>query len=228
MIRQLTFDLPVRTARALEDFFISPSNGAAVELISADWPGGRLLLVGPKGSGKTHLAHVWARDWQAEVANATGVVTRMDELLARAGGALVIENVDAIAGDTELQEALFHLLNAQAGAGGRLLLTSRVEPGQMGLTLPDLVSRLQGAASARLDLPDDALLGAVVVKLFRDRQIDITPETVSYLVARAERSFEAVHHIVDALDQLSLSEKRAVTRQLVARVLDKPDDLDAL
>ena len=77
----------------------------------------------------------------------------MDELLACAGGALVIENVDAIAGDTELQEALFHLLNAQAGAGGRLLLTSRVEPGQMGLTLPDLVSRLQGAASARLDLP---------------------------------------------------------------------------
>lgn len=228
MIRQLTFDLPVRTARALEDFFISPSNGAAVELISADWPGGRLLLVGPKGSGKTHLAYVWAQDWQAEVAKATDVVTRMDELLARAGGALVIENVDAIAGDTELQEALFHLLNAQAGAGGRLLLTSRVEPGQLGLTLPDLVSRLQGAASARLDLPDDALLGAVVVKLFRDRQIDITPETVSYLVARAERSFEAVHHIVDALDQLSLSEKRAVTRQLVARVLDKPDDLDAL
>jgi chromosomal replication initiation ATPase DnaA len=228
MSRQLTFDLPVRTARAREDFFVSPSNAVAVDLISSDWPGGRMVLVGPKGSGKTHLAHVWAQDVSAIVTSATDIIGQMDSLLARAAQAHVIEDVDAIAGNTDLQEALFHLLNAQTGQGGRILLTLQNEPGNAGLSLPDLVSRLQGAASARLDLPDDALLGAVVVKLFRDRQIDITPEVVSYLVVRAERSFEAVHHIVEQLDQLSLSEKRAVTRQLVARVLDKPDSLDAL
>ncbi|MGV6806239.1 MAG: HdaA/DnaA family protein, partial [Ruegeria sp.] len=106
----------------------------------------------------------------------------------------------------------------------RILLTSSTPPGRVGFTLPDLVSRLQGAASAQLDLPDDALLGAVIVKLFRDRQIDIAPEVVSYLVARIERSFAAVHAHVEQLDRMALSERRAVTRPLVNRLLDKPAD----
>jgi len=227
MAQQLTFDLPVRTALAREDFFVSPSNAAALALISSDWPGGRMVLVGPAGSGKTHLARVWAHDTDAAFLAASDLPGSIDAFLADTPSAVVVEDIDKVAGRAGQQEALFHLLNAQAGQGGRILLTTTTPPQQAGFTLPDLLSRLQGAASAHLDPPDDALLGAVIVKLFRDRQMDIAPEVVSYLVARIERSFEAARKTVDQLDHMALTERRAVTRPLVNRLLDNHPDSQA-
>ena len=227
MARQLTFDLPVRTARGRGDFYISPANASAVHLIDSDWPGGRMVLIGPAGSGKSHLAQVWADDHGANIVEATELAGSLEHWLTQAEGPLVVENVHDVAGNTAKEEALFHLLNAQAGQGGRLLLTSGIETSAMGLTLPDLASRLEGSVSARLDAPDDALLAALFVKHFADRQLDVSPDLIAFLVARAERSFDGVRMIVDKLDAISLAERKPVTRRMAARLLDNPGGIDA-
>ena len=221
MSQQLTFDLPVRAAQGRGDFFVSPSNAAAVQLIDGDWPGGRLVLIGPKGSGKTHLALVWAGDHAGRIIDAADLAGGLTVLLEHAPSAVVVENIDSVAGNADAEEALFHLLNAQSGQGGNVLMTCAVEPAKAGFSLPDLVSRLSGAASAVLDLPDDDLLAALFVKLFSDRQLAVTPDLITYLLARCERSFASIHSIVDQLDALSLAERKPVTRHMAARVLDK-------
>ena len=225
MPRQLTFDLPGKVSAGRGDFFISPANAAAVAMLDGDWPNGRLLLSGPRGAGKSHLAKIWAGESGAHVVVATGLVAVVEEALE--AQPLVIEDIDRIAGDRAGEEALFHVLNAQAQHGRALLLTSAWAVRAAGFVLPDLASRLQGMAVAALEAPDDALLSAVMVKLFADRQLAVPPDVIGYLATRIERSFEAARAAVEALDITALAEGRAVTRPLAAQVLDKLAGLDA-
>jgi chromosomal replication initiation ATPase DnaA len=208
-------DLPVRTARGQADFYVSPTNAAAVAATEALlWPNGRLVIVGEEGAGKTHLAHVWADRAGAAICPA----------LAPGEGpaaVLVIEDVDTICGDRAAEEALFHRLNAVALSGGRVLLTARAAPAQMTFALPDLASRLTASGLARIDRPDDALLSAVLVKLFADRQVQVTPEVVGYMAARMARSLAEAGRLVAALDDASLAEGRAITRPFAATVMDR-------
>lgn len=220
MPRQLTFDLPVRTALGRDDFFVSPANADALATLAQRWPDNRLLLTGPTGAGKTHLAHVWAHEAGAHVVAATALADDLPAHLA-AAGPVVVEDIDRLAGRAADEEALFHLLNAQAPGGAALLMTATRPPALAGIVLPDLLSRLQAVAFTRLAPPDDALLAAVIVKLFRDRQLTPGPDVVAYLVGRAERSFDAAQAIVSRLDALGLSEKRKVSVRLARRVLDK-------
>jgi chromosomal replication initiation ATPase DnaA len=125
-----------------------------------------------------------------------------------------------VAGDLAAETALFHLHNLMAQAGGLLLITAAAPPRDWGLGLPDLASRMQGAALARLDPPDDALLSAVLAKLFADRQIAISPALIPYLVARMDRSMAAARDLVARLDAAALARGQAVTRALAATVLD--------
>jgi len=213
--RQLTFDLPVRPALGRADFYVSQANAAAVAATEAAlWPNGRLVVVGDVGAGKTHLAHVWAARSGAAVLHARDPGTGPAQVL-------VIEDVDAIAGERPAEEALFHRLNAVAETGGRVLLTARTPPAQTGWALPDLASRLAASGVARIDLPDDALLSAVLVKLFADRQLAVPPEVIAWLVTRMPRSLAAAGDIVAALDAASLAERRAITRPFAIAVLDR-------
>jgi chromosomal replication initiation ATPase DnaA len=213
--RQLVLDLPVRTSRGRADFYVSPANAPAVAATEAPlWPNGRLVIVGPEGAGKTHLAHVWADRAGADIRFAHAVGTGP-------AAVLVVEDIDAIAGDRAAEEALFHRLNAVALGGGRVLLTARIAPAQMNLALPDLASRLTASGLARLDRPDDALLSAVLVKLFLDRQLQVAPEVVDYLVSHMARSLAEAGRVVAALDDASLAERRAITRPFAAAVLDR-------
>lgn len=216
MAAQLILDLPVRTALGREDFFVSPANATAVGMVetAAAWPEGKLVLLGPEGSGKTHLAAIWAAD------NAAPVCTAAAAGLPDPAPALVIEDVDRICGDLAAETALFHLHNAQLAAGGLLLMTSAASPQGLPFALPDLASRLRATAVARLDAPDDALLAAVLVKLFADRQLVVSPAVVPWLVSRIERSFAAARAIVADLDAAALRDGRRVTRALAAAVLD--------
>jgi chromosomal replication initiation ATPase DnaA len=134
-----------------------------------------------------------------------------------------VEDMDRAAADAATEEALFHLHNLLLAGDGRLLLTGRTPPAHWPIALPDLKSRLAATATAALDAPDDALLAAVLVKLFADRQIAVAPPLVAYLVPRIDRSFAAAHAIVDRLDRAALSEGRSVTRALAQRLLDNPD-----
>lgn len=221
MSEQLTFDLPSEPALGRGDFFVSPSNHAAVEAVQTwhEWPQGKMLLIGPAGSGKTHLAHVWAAITGARIVAAEHVTAgRVEELAAHP---IAVEDAHRIAGVRAAEEALFHLHNLALAERQPLLLTARAPAARWGLGLPDLESRMQGSAMVSLSGPDDMLLGALLVKLFADRQL--TPETkvIDYILSRMERSFEGAGRLVAALDRAALSQKRAITVPLATEVLDK-------
>jgi len=218
---QLSFDLPVREALGRDDFFVSPANAEAVAMIEGwqGWPSRKLLLVGPRGSGKTHLAHVWASLGEARIVTAQGLVRA--DIPDLATGNVAVEDCDTIAGDAATEEALFHLHNLALAEGRTVLFTATRAPKHWGLTLPDLASRMQGTLAITLREPDDALLAAVLMKLMADRQLAPSPETVPYLTRRIDRSFEAARDVVERLDALALATGRPINRALAAKVLDK-------
>lgn len=223
MTAQLAFDLPVTETFRREDFFVSPTNATALAAIEMwqGWPGGKMLLTGPAGSGKTHLAHLWLK--------ATGGALVTGANLAYAdipdlsdGGCVCVEDAETVAGDPQAEAAFFHLHN-MVTQGAALLVTASSPPRDWGLALPDLASRLQAAPLTRLDAPDDALLSAVLVKLFADRQITVPPNLIPYLVQRMERSLDTARLLVATLDAVSLAHARPVTRQLAASILGSDD-----
>lgn len=217
MTRQLAFDLPGLQALTREHFFVAPSNALALQTVDAwrDWPDRKLLLVGPEGAGKTHLAHIWAALADAVILPAETLAVA--DIASLAGRAVVVENADRI-GAAEAQ--LFHLHNL-ATTSGALLLTARTPPRDWGLTLPDLTSRMQATPLARLDAPDDALLSAVLVKLFADRQVAVPATLIPYLISRMPRSIGAARALVTALDAEALAAGRPITRSLAGAALDR-------
>jgi len=221
---QLAFELPAAPALRREDFFVSPSNALALATLDRwrDWPGGRTLLMGPRGSGKTHLARIWALGTGAEFQSAQALESADVPTLACAP-AVALEDAEAVAGNAGCEMALFHLLNLCAAREVPILLTAALPPRDWGPVLPDLASRLQAMPVARLSQPDDALLSAVLVKLFADRQIMVAPALISYLVSRMDRAFPAAQALVASLDRAGLAEGRAVTRSLAAEVMDRAD-----
>lgn len=219
MPRQLSFDLPVREALGREDFFVSPANANAVALIEAwpDWPSRKLLLIGPEGSGKTHLTQVWASLSRGRLIGPADLIEA--DVPALAQGPLAVEDADQIAGHTEAENALFHLHNLTLAEGHSLLITARTPPARWGLTLPDLASRMQGAAQADLLPPDDTLLGAVIMKLMADRQLRPSPNLIPYLIRRIDRSFQAAREIVERLDSASLEQGAPINTRFAAKLI---------
>ncbi len=220
--RQLALDLPVEPRLGIEDFLVGVSNDEAYALIERwpDWPDQVLRLEGPEGSGKTHLASIWAARAAALTLRATDLTAeRLPALSGRR--AIVLEDADRGPCD---EPAFFHLLNMMRASGGSLLVTARSAPEHWGLATPDLLSRLRLAPQARIGAPDDALLRAVIVKLFIDRQLVVDTAIVDYLILRIERSFAAAAAAVTALDRQSLGAGRRITRQLAATILAREDD----
>lgn len=217
MTRQLAFDLPGLQAMTRADFQVAPSNALALQAVDGwrNWPGRKLMLVGPEGSGKTHLARVWADEADAVVLD--GASLGDGHLIGLAGQNVVVEDADRIGTG---QAALFHLHNIATESGGSLLLTARTPPRDWGLTLPDLISRMQAVPVALLHSPDDALLSTVLVKLFADRQVSVAPNLISYLITRMPRSIGAARALVATLDARALALGRPITRALAGEVLD--------
>lgn len=223
MAEQLAFPLPRLEARGRDAFFVSPANALAVRQIEGwrDWPQGKLVLIGPEGSGKTHLVHVWAGLAGARMVAAASL--HPAEIPDLASGPVAVEDADRIAGQVQAEAALFHLHNLALAGGRPLLLTARRPPPLWGLTLADLGSRMEATATAALDPPDDALLAAVLLKLFSDRQIAPPPHLLDYCVRRMERSFAAARDLVGALDARSLATGRPIGIALAAEILaDRP------
>ncbi|GGX50348.1 hypothetical protein GCM10007385_18500 [Tateyamaria omphalii] len=220
MAEQLGFDLPVRVALGRDDFLVAPSNAVALSMVDAwrNWPLDKLVLTGPEGSGKTHLTHVWAADSGARIISASKLEDKDIEALFN--GPVAVEDVDQIARDMDQQTALFHLHNALQAAGHPLLMTGVIAPNLWRLSLPDLQSRVDAAGHAALDPPDDSLLGAVLAKLFSDRQLTPRADVIPYLVTHMERSFAAARRIVADIDGASLAQKKPITRNLASGCLD--------
>jgi len=215
--RQLVFDLAHRQALGAEDFLVSSSNAAAVDMIDRwpRWPHPASLVVGPQGSGKSHLANVWRLRSGAGVVSAAALDDATVAGLAD-GSALVVEDIDRSIGD---EKALFHLLNRARESKLSILLASRIPPGEQEFRIPDLRSRLRALPMVEVQPPDEALLKAVLVKLFDDRQLSVEPQVIDYLSLRMERSMAAASRIVAAVDRLALATHRKVTRPLAAEAL---------
>jgi chromosomal replication initiation ATPase DnaA len=212
MARQLALDLPHRPALGREDFLVSEANAEAAALIDAwpNWPSHAAVLIGPAGSGKTHLSEVWRLKSDATPHTGNNALPHASEAFAR-----LVEDMPGAINDT----ALFHLLNLAREQGGHVLITSRTSPGSWNVVLPDLASRLQAATVVHIGPPDDALLRAVIVKQFADRQLAIEDSLVSYILARMPRSLAAARAIVMEIDHSALESRAEVTKPFVSDVL---------
>lgn len=213
---QLALDLRHRAAMGREDFLVSPSNADAVGWIDRwpDWPGPALVLVGPPGSGKTHLGHVWRRQAGAAPFDPARPATEQSV------SPVFVDDADVPGRD----EDLFHLFNATAAGNGSVLFACSSPPGQWKDRLPDLKSRLAAAPNIRIQPPDSPLIAAVMLKMFADEQMDVGADVLDYLVNRMERSFDAARSLVVRLNNASLATRRGITIPLAREVLESQTD----
>ncbi len=221
---QLVLDLPLRTAMGRDDFLVTQANAAAVELIDQwpNWPSYGALLVGPAGSGKSHLAKVFQLRAEARMVFASDVSTELvPEFLQN--GALIIEDLGQTPFD---QVALFHALNFARQQNATILLTSRLRSSQIPASLTDLTSRLNALPSVTILPPDDELLRAVLVKHFTDRQLMIDEPIITFLLQRMPRSLQTARELAHAIDRKALVERAQISKLLASRVLREFTNLE--
>ena len=215
--RQLAFALPHAESLTRDNFLEGPANAAGLALVDSwpEWPNRIMLLIGPEGAGKSHLAAIWAEQAGARSIPAHAL-TAAAVPGALATGALVVEDLNAPDFD---ERALFHLMNLAREDGAFVLITARVPPSASQIELRDLRSRLRAVPTISLLPPDDGLFRALIVKFCADRQMAIDESVVSYLATRIERSYAAARQAVELLDGEALRLGRPVTRALAAELL---------
>ena len=216
MPQQLPLDLEYRPALGMADFVIAPGNRDAVAWIDRwpDWPSHALAIHGPKGSGKTHLAHVWQTRSEAVFLERAP----SDDLPLGDGPHAVVLDQPQSWPDA----ALFHLYNRLREAGGHLLIVSETPPARWPVALPDLASRLASIPAVALSTPDDDLLVAVMAKQFTDRGLEVNEDVLRYVASRVERSFAAAADMVARIDRAALAQQRRVTLALVRDLMTSP------
>lgn len=209
-MQQYPLPLTLATVYRRDNFAVSDCNNTAFRFIESwpNWPSHALLIYGPAGCGKTHLAHIWAAASHAAFLDAS--------LLEYAPQTpLVIERLETLGDETPL----FHLLNRCKEEHRPLLLTGIHAPKAYGFTLPDLVSRLAALPCAAIDAPDDAALSAALRKQFSDRQLKIDDTVIEYMIARMPRAFASAQKLVATLDKLALEQKKTITIPFVKQIL---------
>ncbi|NMG38701.1 hypothetical protein GRZ55_05530 [Chelativorans sp. ZYF759] len=218
--RQLPLDLANTDRQAREDLVVGASNEAAVALIDRwpDWPAPVVVLAGPSGSGKSHMGAVWRERSGAAILAPRKIGEAALEAVLQ--GPVFLDDADAEGLD---EEGLFHLINAVRGAGTHLLMTARRFPVSWPVGLADLQSRLKAAALVEIGEPDDALLCAIMAKLFADRQVEVEPHVIDFIVRRIERSLATAIAVVDRLDRLALERKSRISRALAGEVVNMLD-----
>lgn len=221
---QLPLELPVEHSNSRDDLIESAANRLAVEMVDGwpDWPSRIVILAGPVGSGKSHIAAVWANAAGARILPMRELADHLAVLPENTS--LVLE--DAAPGEIP-EEALFHAINRAKLHGAYIIITSREFPAAWGMELADLKSRIAHAHTVELREPDDTLLAAVMVKLFADRQVEIDPQVISYLVNRMERSLGTACLLVEKIDAAAMSRKSRITRRLAGEVLQEVEKGEA-
>ncbi len=206
-----------------DDFMVTSSNQQAANWIKAfpAWPSHVFVLYGPKGSGKTHLAHIWLSRNNGAMIALDDLIAKDHVTLAQTTKHLAFDDAEAVAGNKTAEEALFYLHNHLREVSGALLLTGERPPGEWGIKLPDLLSRLRTATASPIHAPDDDLLMALFVKQISDRQLDVSQDVIKYLISRVERSPQAVATIIDRLDRASIAKHAKISIALARDVMAK-------
>jgi DnaA regulatory inactivator Hda len=220
---QLAFDLGQRPALGRGDFLVAPGNEVAVAWIDRwpDWPGPILALYGTAGSGKTHLCEVWRAASNALRIDGDMLAASEPPALLGDARAVALDDIEnRIQADPVSASRLLRLYNLIAERGGHMLLIGREAPARWPVSVADLRTRLSAVPAFEVAPPDDAMIEAVMAKLFADRQLRVPAEVVHFLLLRMERSFDTARALVDALDQAALSGRREVTVPLARQVLD--------
>lgn len=215
---QSSFEFNFDTPQSEGDFIVSSSNANALAYIEKwpGWKGHALLLYGPKASGKTHLVTIWQKKTRALFLKPSDIYSkRLPDLLGESK-CCIVDGIEKVHDEV----ALLHFFNAVKEAGGWLLLTAQKHPSNAHIRLPDLKSRLNAVAAVGVGQPDDELLKQMFTKYFADRQLKVGADVIAFIIARMERSFEALRHIVDALDNQALSERRNITVPFAKKVLE--------
>ncbi|WP_421851965.1 HdaA/DnaA family protein [Oricola sp.] len=219
---QFLLDIGLPASMTRDDLIVSRANREAAALIESwpDWPSSAAVLAGPPGSGKTHLASIWAQRSGARSCDPT-TLSGADLDAAQAATPLVIDGLQPGGFD---EDALFHLLNAARANGGSILMTSVQWPAAWQVRTPDLRSRLLAAPTVEIGEPDDELLVGVMTKLFSDRQISVDAAVVQFIASRIERSLESARLIVDRLDKAALARKSKITRPFASAYIKEYDE----
>ncbi len=224
MSSQLVLNFEHRPALGGEDFLVAPCNQDAVAWIDCwpDWPSTAVVIHGPTGCGKSHLAQVFLAKAKAVRISAVELMEQEPPSLLGGAKACLLDDMDEVfvgKNKAEFEEALLHLYNTAREHNVMMMMTAKLPPSRWPLALADLSSRLKTATVAQIGPPDDALLAAVLVKQFADRQLRIDGDVIAFVQARIERSFDAIGQLVGAADKLAMAEKRRITVPLVRRVL---------
>ena len=217
MSQQMSFDWPTGVALGPEDFFVSEANAQAYAMVTnpESWPDRKLVITGPAGCGKSHLARIFQAQKDAITFSAKNF-TASDR---PNGQMIIVEDMETLGKESE--ETMFHLHNNLRDSGGTLLMTAKTAPSRWSITLPDLASRMQATTVVQITDPDDALLQALIMKLFADRGIAPKPELMAYLASRLERSYGTASDFVARLDELALTTGEKINRNLARLLLDK-------
>lgn len=218
--RQLALGLPHRPSVDREDFLVSASNAEAIAWLDRwpAWPAPALVIHGPAGCGKTHLAQMFLAQTGGVAIDELGLATEPPDRLLGGAAVAVFDDADRSPA-AGLEEALLHLFNTAKELKCALLLTAAAPPARWPLRLPDLRSRLNGCPAAAISPPDDALIAALLVKLFADRQVRVDAGVIDYLVPRMRRSFDAARRLVGRLDDTALAARQPIGLALARTVL---------
>ena len=217
LMSQLVFKFPFKTKYYEQDYYVSSNNFSAYRLIESwpNWPSKWVNIFGPKGCGKTHLSNILKKKINLihiidakKVDNET--ISKFEKL-----DCLIIDNYEK-----NIDEKIFYsLLNQSKQSDSYLLVNSILPLGNIKFDLKDLKSRTESFINLGIELPTDDLLRVVISKSFSDKQIEITPKILEYIIKNIERSYEKVFKFIKEIDELSLSSGKSININLIKKVL---------
>ncbi len=216
---QIPLDLAFKPSYQKQDFIVNHQNMAVMKMLNSwpAWPSPWLLIEGGKGSGKTHLAHIFAQ--KLEAVYLKNLSADIENILTKIEGKSVVIDY-SINEDRETQNKFFHVINHIKEQQQYGVLFIEPMENQDFIVLADLLSRISQMPRFKLLPPDDDLLKALIVKLFSDRQLKITEAQVNWMIPRVRRSFEFVEEFVGRVDKASLAHKKSITQSMLKKELE--------